>query len=316
LSDLGFKRKYLQAGFDNAEGQTSKVTEENAVDKTAGSTLPVNGSEPQKKKRKRSKKKNNEHTNETEPAKDIGAEPSNESKEEGQQLSNRKLYKLQRSKEFREKMKLRKSSSEKRRRSRIQSKMSETTCFACREKGHTVRDCPKVGESGTTTAPASGICFRCGSTKHALSKCKKPAPEDPENSLPFATCFVCKKSGHLVSTCPLNKSKGIYPNGGCCKLCGETTHLAKDCEIRSKDKQKDTLLVGSGKDAGADEDDFHVVSRGRREVDIEEEASKPKGKIKRLVGGKFIVRVDDEPVNKTTPIKQPPPTTKVKTVVF
>jgi len=66
--------------------------------------------------------------------------------------------------------------------------------------------------------------------------------------------------------------------------------------------------------AGADEDDFHVVSRGRKEVD-EEEASKPKGKIKRLVGGKIIVRVDDEPPKPVAP-KPPPPAAKVKTVVF
>jgi zinc finger CCHC domain-containing protein 9 len=50
--------------------------------------------------------------------------------------------------------------------------------------------------------------------------------------LPFASCFVCSGRGHLASSCPQNGGKGVYPNGGSCKLCGETTHLAKDCALR------------------------------------------------------------------------------------
>lgn len=34
--------------------------------------------------------------------------------------------------------------------------------------------------------------------------------------------------GHIARQCPDNP-KGLYPNGGCCKLCGDVTHLRKDC---------------------------------------------------------------------------------------
>ena len=92
-----------------------------------------------------------------------------------------------------------------------------------------------LGPSGFIFSPCSHPQVRCGSTRHTLSRCKKPA--DTENPMPFASCFVCSGKGHLASACPQNKAKGVYPNGGCCKICGDTSHLAKDCGLRRQGAQ-------------------------------------------------------------------------------
>jgi zinc finger CCHC domain-containing protein 9 len=125
-----------------------------------------------------------------------------------------------------------------------------TTCFACRQVGHSAKDCPTIrpytdhDRSTSTTTKANtetaavavvGICYRCGSPKHNLARCRRPAQRD--NPLPYASCFVCSGSGHLASSCPQNNGKGVYPNGGSCKLCGETTHLARDCSLRKIGRQ-------------------------------------------------------------------------------
>jgi zinc finger CCHC domain-containing protein 9 len=132
----------------------------------------------------------------------------------------------------------------------MSGRCAHMTCFACRQVGHSAKDCPTIqpdadreGSTTTTTKPntettavaAVGICYRCGSRKHNLARCRQPA--QPDNPLPFASCFVCSGSGHLASSCPQNNGKGVYPNGGSCKLCGETTHLARDCNLRKIGRQ-------------------------------------------------------------------------------
>ncbi|KAI9063344.1 hypothetical protein FKP32DRAFT_702991 [Trametes sanguinea] len=276
-TNFGRKRTYLEAGFNNEpqpEPESAPAPEkiENAVAPSEGT------SEPEKKKRKRIRGKK------PKPAAE-GGEGSNaqdgddEAHGEAQPNGGESRDRFKGGKKFRPAD--RKQASEQRRVKRINERHAETTCFACREKGHTARDCTKSiaadaleGDRGKSGGKAGrdtvGICYRCGSRRHNLSKCK--APVDPENPLPFASCFVCSGKGHLASKCPKNASKGIYPNGGCCKLCKETTHLAKDCPLRKKEVTATTPLVGTGREAGADEDDFHTFKRVTAEVDKEEKA--------------------------------------------
>lgn len=139
--------------------------------------------------------------------------------------------------------------SEDRRQKRVNERQANTICFACRGKGHAAKDCPDANlalDNAQEKAPM-GICYRhaspiacpqrayclrrCGSAKHSLKRCRKP--ENPDDPLPFATCFVCSGKGHLAGSCGKN-AKGVYPNGGSCVLCGKTTHLARDCDLRTQ----------------------------------------------------------------------------------
>ncbi|KAL1405478.1 hypothetical protein Q8F55_009110 [Vanrija albida] len=194
--------------------------------------------------------------------------------------------------------------TEQRRLQRIDERAQATTCFACRAVGHTARECPNIllaasGQNGSAAmleadkmaerqAEAggaeesgkkkgkkgkgkevtgrdltSGKCYRCNSEKHSLSHCRKPV--DAKNPTPYATCFVCLETGHLSAACPKNK-KGVYVNGGSCKVCGSVAHRANDCPDDKREKPAPerfhaNTYLGTGAGAGADEDDFMVNHR-------------------------------------------------------
>jgi len=239
--------------------------------------------QPPKKKRKRGprKKASGKATAGAADEGEGGERGEADSKEAGNKPSGPSNKKGKKGKGKSTTLQERKEASEKRRRRRIAERNINTTCFACREKGHAIQDCPKIADgsikppenqSGFSTTGVIGICYRCGSRKHRLSACREKV-SDPSNPLPFASCFVCNGSGHLASQCPKNKEKGVYPNGGSCKLCGETDHLARNCKLRGKAATEKTMFFGTGAGAGADEDDFHAFKRTSAEVDKEQKAA-------------------------------------------
>ncbi|KAM6491838.1 zinc knuckle family protein [Amanita muscaria] len=274
ITNFGIKRTYVQAGVsDDDEAEKGKEKTPSVAGDSSG---------PPKKRRKRDRKKKpkmateekGNHEGDSEKgqgdSQDL-AVASSEKKKDNRSHTPKQKKDSKKDREARWK-----TSSESRRLKRIQDKRADTTCFVCREKGHAAKECRTAGKNEMEAGSVVGICYRCGTRRHNLSRCRKPV--DPLNPLPFASCFVCHKKGHLASTCPENTEKGVYPDGGSCKLCGETSHLAKDCGLRKQDPTKTVLVLGTGKDAGADEDDFHILNRNKRDVDWEERQSTKKRK--------------------------------------
>jgi len=56
-------------------------------------------------------------------------------------------------------------------------------------------------------------------------------------------------------------------------LCGDTDHLARNCKLGDKAVLGKTTFLGTGAEAGADEDDFHAFKRKSAEVDKEQKTA-------------------------------------------
>ncbi|XP_050541033.1 zinc finger CCHC domain-containing protein 9-like [Daktulosphaira vitifoliae] len=113
------------------------------------------------------------------------------------------------------------------------ARLRQKMCFHCRQQGHMLNQCPKLGSN-----TALGVCFKCGSTEHKLQECRNTS----SNQLEYAKCFICNEEGHLSRQCPDNPM-GLYPNGGACRLCEDVTHFAKDCPEKQNCKKEEYLPV-------------------------------------------------------------------------
>ncbi|XP_046969540.1 zinc finger CCHC domain-containing protein 9-like [Vanessa cardui] len=157
---------------------------------------------------------------------------------------------------------------ERRRAEKALARVKREVCYNCRKGGHNLSDCPDLKSNIPGVDSAEGVCFKCGSTEHRQFECK--VQRDKE--FRFATCFICKESGHIARQCPDNP-KGLYPNGGCCKLCGDVTHLRKDCPTVNNKKEETSIKLQTL-------NDDNIEDLGYQEKSVVQETSKKPKKIK------------------------------------
>ncbi|XP_072745788.1 uncharacterized protein [Anoplolepis gracilipes] len=146
---------------------------------------------------------------------------------------------------------------ERRRAEKALARVKKQVCFNCRKSGHNLSDCPELDRDEACT----GICFKCGSTEHTHFECKV----NKDSTYRYAKCFICREQGHIAMECPDNP-KGIYPHGGCCKICGAVTHLKKDCPDLVKSKEDSAITVEKMGDSAVEflQEDIKKTDEGNK----------------------------------------------------
>ncbi|KAG5340166.1 ZCHC9 protein, partial [Acromyrmex heyeri] len=151
---------------------------------------------------------------------------------------------------------------ERRKAEKALARIRKLVCFKCRKSGHNLSDCPELDRSEACT----GICFKCGSTEHTHFECKV----NKDSTYRYAKCFICHEQGHIAMQCPDNP-KGVYPHGGCCKICGAVTHLKKDCPDLVNAKEDNIVTV--------EKMDNSAIESLQEDTKEKYDSNKPKNKI-------------------------------------
>ncbi|OJA20537.1 hypothetical protein AZE42_01601 [Rhizopogon vesiculosus] len=159
VTNFGRKRTYVEAGFTN-----DALAEESAEPQASTSALPSESDQAHPKtKRKRTKKPKESDGNDGESARSTEGKAQDAVGSEQAKVAPKKKPKGQRKTKVRPDPAQR---SETRRQKRIAERHADTTCFACRLKGHPAKDCPTtrnkaIGGDGSNRQSRVGICYRC-----------------------------------------------------------------------------------------------------------------------------------------------------------
>lgn len=149
---------------------------------------------------------------------------------------------------------------ERRKAEKFLARVKKQVCFNCRKSGHMLSDCPDLASKNSSLIDHSGtgICFKCGSTEHKLNECKSKDGQ----ALKYASCFICREQGHIARECPDNP-RGLYPRGGACRMCGDVTHMKKDCPQVAQQGEKSVSVstIGNGGVEALDEEKTAAPAR-------------------------------------------------------
>lgn len=194
--------------------------------------------------------------------------------------------------------------------------MAGTICFACREKGHAAKDCPTTkrtaNDDGNNTKSKGvvGICYRCACTQLVVLKFFYISIDVAQRSTLYRDVksqptMLTLSHTHLalyamVKVTLPHRARKTRPKVcilteaavSCAAIlriwrgtvgCGGEVHsLPNGYFVKLTRTTLDVIdtstVLGTGREAGADEDDFHTFKRHTTELDRDK---KQEDKIKR-----------------------------------
>lgn len=153
---------------------------------------------------------------------------------------------------------------ERRKSEKALAREKKKVCFNCRSSGHNLSECPSLKSGSNAQLTETGICFKCGSTEHTHFECKVTRGDN----FKFAQCFICKEQGHIARQCPDN-NKGLYPKGGACRVCGDVTHLKKDCPKYQSQQEEKKIVADIIDDNNIESLDNEAVTKHKKSKNLQ-----------------------------------------------